>query len=121
MFTKLSHFEHAWQFESEGTLKMLRALTDASLAQAVAPEGRTLGRLAWHITTTLPEMMGPYGAEARGPRRARSPARDGGGDRGRLRGGRGVARASDPRELDRRDAAADGRHVRRHLEAQASR
>ena len=67
MFTKLSHFERAWEFESEGTLKMLRALTDASLAQAVAPEGRTLGRLAWHITTTLPEMMGRVGLKLAGP------------------------------------------------------
>lgn len=66
MFTKLSHFEHAWEFESEGTLKMLRALTDASLAQAVAPQERTLGRLAWHITTTLGEMMGRTGLELPG-------------------------------------------------------
>jgi len=67
MFTKLSHFEHAWQFESAGTLKMLRALTDASLAQAVAPQGRTLGRLAWHVTTSLPEMMARTGLKLAGP------------------------------------------------------
>ena len=67
MFTKLSHFEHAWEFESEGTLKMLRALTDASLAQAVAPQGRTLGRLAWHVTTSLPEMMRRTGLKLAGP------------------------------------------------------
>ena len=54
MFTKLSHFERAWEFESAGTLKVLRALTDASLAQAVAPQGRTLGRLAWHILPPSP-------------------------------------------------------------------
>ena len=67
MFTKLSHFEHAWEFESEGTLKMLRVLTDASLAQAVAPQGRTLGRLAWHVTTSLTEMMGRTGLKLAGP------------------------------------------------------
>lgn len=67
MFTKLKHFEHAWTFEREGTLKMLRALTDASLAQAIAPEERTLGRLAWHITTTVPEMMGRTGLKLAGP------------------------------------------------------
>lgn len=67
MFTKLSHFERAWEYESEGTLKLLRALTDASLAQAVAPEGRTLGRLAWHVTTSLPEMMGRTGLRLAGP------------------------------------------------------
>jgi uncharacterized damage-inducible protein DinB len=67
MFTKLKHFEHAWTFEREGTLKVLRALTDASLAQAIAPEERTLGRLAWHITTTVPEMMGRTGLKLAGP------------------------------------------------------
>jgi uncharacterized damage-inducible protein DinB len=67
MFTKLKHFEHAWTFEREATLKLLRALTDASLAQAIAPAERTLGRLAWHITTTVPEMMGRTGLKLAGP------------------------------------------------------
>ena len=67
MFTKLKHFERSWARESENTLKLLRALTDASLAQAVAPGERTLGRIAWHITTTLPEMMGRTGLKLAGP------------------------------------------------------
>ncbi len=37
------------------------ALTDASLAQKVTPEGRSLGRLAWHIVQTLGEMGGHAG------------------------------------------------------------
>jgi uncharacterized damage-inducible protein DinB len=57
MFTTVSGFLASWQFESSGTLKLLGALTDQSLGQAVNPAGRTLGRLAWHITTTIPEMM----------------------------------------------------------------
>jgi uncharacterized damage-inducible protein DinB len=67
VFTKLSHFERAWEFESEGTLKLLRALTDASLSQAIAPQERTLGRIAWHITTSLPEMMARTGVKLAGP------------------------------------------------------
>ena len=67
MFTKLSHFEKAWEFESDGTLKLLRALTDASLSQAVAPHERTLGRIAWHVTTSLPEMMARTGVKLAGP------------------------------------------------------
>ena len=67
MFTKLTHFERAWQFESDATLKLLRALTDASLAQAVAPRERTLGRIAWHVTTSLPEMMERTGLRLAGP------------------------------------------------------
>jgi len=59
MFTKLKHFERAWAYESENTLKVLRVLTDASLSQAVAPQERTLGRIAWHLTTSVPEMVVP--------------------------------------------------------------
>jgi uncharacterized damage-inducible protein DinB len=57
MFTKVSGFLESWHFESNGTSKLLAVLTDESLAQAVTPVGRTLGRLAWHITATIPEMM----------------------------------------------------------------
>ena len=67
MFTKVKHFERAWARESEGTLRVLRALTDDSLSQAVAHGERTLGRIAWHITTTLPEMMGRTGLKLAGP------------------------------------------------------
>ena len=49
------------------TLKILRALDDASLSRAVTPEGRTLGRLAWHLTTTLGEMMERTGLQIAGP------------------------------------------------------
>ena len=68
MFTTVSGFLESWKFESDGTSKLLAALTDASLAQAVTPVGRTLGRLAWHITTTIPEMRdnivnGAFGAK----------------------------------------------------------
>jgi len=33
------------------TLKVLGALSDASLGQAVTKDDRTLGRLAWHLAT----------------------------------------------------------------------
>ena len=46
---------------------LVAALTDPSLTQAVTPVGRTLGRLAWHITTTIPEMMGRTGLQLSGP------------------------------------------------------
>jgi uncharacterized damage-inducible protein DinB len=67
MFRRIEDFEQAWKQESESTLKILRALTDASLAQAVGPGGRTLGRLAWHIVLTLPEMMKHAGLAVTGP------------------------------------------------------
>lgn len=43
------------------------ALTDPSLAQAVRPGGRTLGRLGWHIVQTLAEMPGEAGLKLEGP------------------------------------------------------
>lgn len=56
MFRNLAEFNGAWTYESESTLKVLEQLTDASLAQAVVPGGRTLGRLANHLVETLTEM-----------------------------------------------------------------
>ena len=67
MFVRVADFLKSWKFESEGTSKLLAALTDASLGQAVTPHGRTLGRLAWHITITIPEMMGKTGLHVAGP------------------------------------------------------
>jgi len=67
MFRSIDDFELSWAYESGATLKVLRALTDVSLAQRVTPSGRTLGRLAWHITQTLPEMGGHAGLEVEGP------------------------------------------------------
>ncbi len=57
MIRTISDFLNAWNQESAGTLKVLRTLTDESLGQMVTPEGRSLGFIAWHITTTLGEMM----------------------------------------------------------------
>jgi uncharacterized damage-inducible protein DinB len=66
MYHTLGEFHAHWQFESGDTQKLLDVLTDASLAQAVAPGSRTLGRLAWHIAQTIPEMMGLTGLAVSG-------------------------------------------------------
>lgn len=63
MFHSIKDFQLAWKQESANTAKLYRALTDQSLAQEVAPGHRTLGRIAWHILTTYPEMMGQTGLE----------------------------------------------------------
>ncbi|HUV30621.1 MAG TPA: DinB family protein [Acidobacteriota bacterium] len=57
MFTAVADFEKTWAQESQGTQKVLNALTDGSLSQKVADEHRTLGRVAWHIVTSIAEMM----------------------------------------------------------------
>jgi uncharacterized damage-inducible protein DinB len=67
MFSTISSFVNTWSQELEGTQKIFKHLTDRSLSQCVGPEGRTLGRLAWHITTTIPEMMNRTGLGIVGP------------------------------------------------------
>jgi len=61
MYASVDAFLKDWEEESSRTVKLLDALTDPSLAQRVGPEDRTLGRIAWHIVTTLPELMGRVG------------------------------------------------------------
>jgi uncharacterized damage-inducible protein DinB len=61
MYRKIEDFLKSWKVESEGTQRLLDALTDASLAQAVADGHRTIGRLVWHIVTSLPEMAARTG------------------------------------------------------------
>lgn len=60
MFASIDEFLREWQTEAEATQKILDALTDASLPQQVAADHRTLGRLAWHLTTTFDEMIGEH-------------------------------------------------------------
>ena len=67
MFRRIEDFLGAWSYEAEATQKLLDRLTDASLAQRVTPEGRTLGHLAWHLTLTLGEMMGQTGLKIDAP------------------------------------------------------
>ena len=67
MFRTIDDFASAWARESKGTLKILRSLSDVSLAQPIVPGGRTLGFLAWHITCTLAEMGGHAGLAVGGP------------------------------------------------------
>jgi len=67
MVRSIEDFLSSWSAESESTLKALRALTDSSLNQRVTPNGRSLGFIAWHITTTLSEMMGHAGVPVAGP------------------------------------------------------
>jgi len=67
VYHSIDEFLKDWEFEQAGTLKYLDALTDASLKQIVAPADRTLGRVAWHIVQTLPEMLTQAGLKVSGP------------------------------------------------------
>ncbi|HEY8910831.1 MAG TPA: DinB family protein [Desulfosporosinus sp.] len=61
MFLSLSAFLQDWEKEAESTQRILDALSDDSLNQSVTVEDRTLGRIAWHLVTTVPEMMSKTG------------------------------------------------------------
>jgi uncharacterized damage-inducible protein DinB len=67
MIRSIMDFDNLWSTELEATQKILKHLSDRSLSQRVDPEGRTLGRLAWHIVTTIPEMMSRTGLAISGP------------------------------------------------------
>jgi uncharacterized damage-inducible protein DinB len=57
MFRTIEDFVQDWTFESQCTQRQMDQLTDQALGQAVSDGHRTLGRLAWHITTAMPWMM----------------------------------------------------------------
>lgn len=67
MFRRIADFEKCWEYESAATAKLLRALSDEALQTPVAPGARTLGRLAWHVTLSIGEMMRRTGLALRGP------------------------------------------------------
>jgi uncharacterized damage-inducible protein DinB len=73
MFRSLADFTAAWNQEAAGTLKVLRSLTDASMAQPIVPGGRTLGFLAWHLTCSLAEMGGQAALSVDGPTEKTQP------------------------------------------------
>ena len=57
MFTTIEQFEKFWDGHVKSSQKITATLTDASLTQSVAEGHWNLGRLMWHIVTTVPEMM----------------------------------------------------------------
>lgn len=61
MFTKLDHFFTAFDSNRKANANIFGALSDESLGQSVAEGHRSLGGMAWHIVTTIPEMMSQTG------------------------------------------------------------
>jgi len=68
MIHSIKEFETSWKQQSNGTRKVLAALTDQSLAQRVSPDDRTIGRVAWHIVGSVSEMGGRTGLKMAGPK-----------------------------------------------------
>ncbi|MGA5691539.1 DinB family protein [Cytobacillus pseudoceanisediminis] len=61
MYVTISDFINEWKREAVLTQKVLDGLTDDSLQQQVYPEGRTLGRIAWHLTASIPDYLAHFG------------------------------------------------------------
>jgi len=66
MLTSIAQFKGIWSHESAATARVLGALTDASLAQRITPRDRSLGELAWHVATSIPEMANRTGLRVAG-------------------------------------------------------
>lgn len=67
MYRTLADFRQRWQEESEDTLKVLTAIPDSALSQAVSPGYRDLARLAWHLVESIKTLPAQIGLEVEGP------------------------------------------------------
>ncbi|REE78629.1 putative damage-inducible protein DinB [Paenibacillus taihuensis] len=61
MYCTVEDFIGEWMNEAALTQKVLDGLTDESLSQLVYPEGRKLGRIAWHLVTNIPDYLTGFG------------------------------------------------------------
>ncbi|EOR22488.1 hypothetical protein A499_17675 [Niallia nealsonii AAU1] len=61
MYITISDFIKEWNKEAVLTQNVLNGLTDDSLKQQVYQEGRNIGRIAWHLTITVPEYLAEFG------------------------------------------------------------
>lgn len=68
MYATIKQFLDEWKNSSDATRKLIGVLSDQSLNQQVAEGHRTLGKIAWHIATTIPEMANRTGLKVIGPK-----------------------------------------------------
>lgn len=61
MYVTVADFIKEWNREATLTQNVLDGITDEALNQKVYPEGRTLGRIAWHFTTNIPDYLTHFG------------------------------------------------------------
>ena len=74
MITSIHEFKETWGEESNFTRRVMAELTDASLAQPVSDDYRTLGRISWHVTASIPDTMCRTGLAVQGPALDSAPA-----------------------------------------------
>jgi uncharacterized damage-inducible protein DinB len=61
MFLTVDQFTRVWKGETAATVRLLDKLTDASLDKPSHEIIRSVGRAAWHIVATYPEMCRHFG------------------------------------------------------------
>lgn len=66
MFRSIQDFVSHWAYESERTHTMLLSIPDAELDNKINENVRSIQRLAWHIASTIPEMMERTGLHVQG-------------------------------------------------------
>jgi uncharacterized damage-inducible protein DinB len=68
MYRKTEDFLKEWEHESKSTVKMLHTIPDAAMNKTIHNDVRKIGRLSWHITMTLSEMLRTAGLKnVKGP------------------------------------------------------
>ncbi len=61
MYRKMEDFTRDFKSLTESTSKIFAALSDKNTSQEIPGYNRTLGQVAWHIVTTVSEMMNRTG------------------------------------------------------------
>lgn len=74
MYRRLADFRAHWSEEAVDTLKVLDAISEAKLGQAVSPEHRDLRRLAAHLASSITGLAEGMGLKVDGPRGEDAPA-----------------------------------------------
>lgn len=67
MYRRLDDFRAQFQEEVDDTLKVLRAIPETAVGQAVTPAHRDLRRLAWHLVESLVSLPAQIGLAVDGP------------------------------------------------------
>jgi uncharacterized damage-inducible protein DinB len=76
MYRKTDDFISDWKYESESTAKVFGNISNEALNKKDHENVRSIARLAWHITITLPEMMKKAGLNVAGPDEHSEPPAD---------------------------------------------
>jgi uncharacterized damage-inducible protein DinB len=73
MYRTIQDFKNDWQYESDATLKFFANINDAALPLKNNADVRSIGRLCWHLTITISEMMSKTGLAITGPNEHSEP------------------------------------------------